>query len=380
MKVAHYTNDFSLHQINLADELYALLGDDFKYFEMCENVDAEKSSYLTITDRPYLVRVWKNERYMDIAKEWAATADAALFSSNDNMVKLICYRLERNLITFEGGERWFKRGLINIFSPRLLRSLWWYHTFYYKKPIYKLCSSAYGAGDQYKLFSFKDRCYKWGYFTKVDDIDLASRLVNTSKKVTIMWCARYLKLKHPELVIYLAYRLKQNGYSITIDMYGYGAEFENTRTLCEKLCVDDVVNFYGKMSNKEILEAMRNHDIFLFTSDRHEGWGAVVNEAMSNACAVVSSDAVGSTAFLIQEKKNGMIFKSGSIESLYDKVSYLIDNPGKRIDIATNAYVTMRDIWSPRQGAINFIQLSEDLLNGRDSSVTEGPCSKALPI
>ena len=34
---------------------------------------------------------------------------------------------------------------------------------------------------------------------------------------------------------------------------------------------------------------MEKADIFLFTSDRREGWGAVANEAMNSACALVVS-------------------------------------------------------------------------------------------
>ena len=36
---------------------------------------------------------------------------------------------------------------------------------------------------------------------------------------------------------------------------------------------------------------MEQADIYLFTSDRNEGWGAVANEAMNSACAMVA-DAI----------------------------------------------------------------------------------------
>ena len=72
---------------------------------------------------------------------------------------------------------------------------------------------------------------------------------------------------------------------------------------------------------------MRNHDIFIFTSDRQEGWGAVLNEAMDSGSTVVASDAIGSSPFLIKDGQNGFLFKSENHKSLYQKVAYLIDNP-----------------------------------------------------
>ena len=45
-----------------------------------------------------------------------------------------------------------------------------------------------------------------------------------------------------------------------------------------------------------------------------------------------------------------------------------------------NGYKTMRDVWSPKNAAINFLQLVEDIQQGRDCSIEDGPCSKTLPI
>lgn len=381
MKVAHYTSDFSLHQTNLSDELYDILGEDFKYFEMCEEVNEEKRSYKNIQDRPYLIRVWRDDPDLNIAKEWALTADVAMFATNEIMTPLIDARLKKGLLTFEGGERWLKKGLKNIFSPLLLRNQWRYHTWYFNKPIYKLCASAFGANDQYLLRSYVDKCYKWGYFTKVENELPSERFYNSrEKKISIMWCARFLDWKHPELVIGLAKLLKTQDYSFKIEMYGIGEELEATKSLCKEYDVQDVVTFKGKVSNDEILASMCCSDIFLLTSDRREGWGAVLNEAMSCGCPVVASNEIGSVPYLIKNNENGMVFVSKNLDSLCEKVTYLIDHPSIREKLGMNAFRTMKEVWSPKQAARNFIQLSDDLLHGRDSSIVEGPCSKALPI
>ena len=49
---------------------------------------------------------------------------------------------------------------------------------------------------------------------------------------------------------------------------------------------------------------MEKSEIFLFTSDKGEGWGAVLNESMNSACAVVASHAIGSVPFLLKDGEN----------------------------------------------------------------------------
>lgn len=381
MKVAIYTIMFSLHQTHVADELYSLCGSDFRFFEMRRNVDSEKASFIDIANRPYLVRVWEGKKEQNEAMEWALCADVARFSNDESVFPYMKARLDKNLLSFETGERWLKKGMINLLSPRLLKNIWHYYTLFRNKPLYKLCASAYTVNDQYLLGTFKNRCYKWGYFTKVEEINVESLIESRkSEKPTIMWCARFLRWKHPELVIKLASLLKFNGYDFQIDMFGTGAELKSVKALSQKLDVQDCVCFKGNVSNNEILKAMRQHDIFLFTSDRNEGWGAVLNEAMSNGCAVVASDEIGAVPFLVKHMKNGMIFRSGDLDSLYEKVVFLIDHPSERNMMARNAYLTMRDEWSPKQAAMNFLQLSKDLLEGKETLIKEGPCSKAVPL
>lgn len=383
MKVAIYSTMLSLHQTHVADELYKICGEDFRFFELRKNADVQKASFVDIAERPYLVKVWESDFAKNEAMNWALSADTARFSNDALSFPFLKARLDKNLLSFEAGERWLKKGLINLLSPRLLKSVLRYHFYFRNKPFYKLCASAYAANDQYLLGTFLNKCYKWGYFTKeIDDVDLKQpeSVSQNADAIPLMWCARFLNWKHPELPVKLAVKLKAAGYQFVIDMYGDGVELKNTKALAERLKVDDVVRFMGVHTNDEIQAAMRQHRIFLFTSDRQEGWGAVLNEAMSNGCTVVASNEIGSTPYLIDDGKNGLVFKSNSIDSLFEKVTYLIDHPSGRMEMAIEAYKTMKNIWSPHNAALNFIQLSKDLLNGYDTSIEIGPCSKANQV
>lgn len=158
-------------------------------------------------------------------------------------------------------------------------------------------------------------------------------------------------------------------------MYGSGALKDRINRLIYKLGVDDVVFLKGNLPNEQILQEMRNNEIFLFTSDKGEGWGAVLNEAMSQGCAVVASDLIGAAPFLIEDGKNGLLFKSESLNSLYKKVKLLLDEDYRTM-ISTNAVLTMQNLWNPQIAAERFIHLSDRMLRGLDTDYIDGPCSK----
>lgn len=382
MKLVFLTNLIHHHQVPLADEFYKLLGDGYKY------VTTEKMPQFLITggyerniEKSYLIKAEESNENKNIAQKLVDEADVVIIGSAPE--EYVTERIKAGKITFRYDERWFKSRPWYLTGPRGWINFYKNHIRYKNKPLYMLSASAYTANDVYAIGAYKNKCYKWGYFTKVDYLYEVETLQNldfsTSKENTLMWCGRFLKWKHPELPILLAHKLKEDGYQFIIDMFGSGDELENIKSLAKKLEVDDVVKFKGNLPNKNILEEMRQHKIYLFTSDRNEGWGAVLNESMANGCAVVASNLIGSAPFLINNGVNGLIFQSENIESFYQKVKSLLDDTQLCMTLSHNARCTMRKVWSPKNAAIRFLQLVEALQKGKDTPFIDGPCSKALP-
>ena len=392
MHIVFYSVVLNHHQAPVADALWELCGGDYTFVELSGLADT-KGAASDYSRRPYLLRAWKSHEAYGRAMELARTADVCVFSGVDAL-PFERERMKLGLLSFDMGERWLKRGWKSLLSPNLLR---WCIAYalggWDRKPLYKLGCSAFCAEDQYRLHTFRDRCYKWGYFTSVEKSEVEASLdVSASDMTTLMWCSRYLKLKHPELPVLLAHRLKRKGYRFRLDMYGSGEEEPGTKRLARDLGLVDVVRFHGAVSNGQVLKAMAQSDIFLFTSDRNEGWGAVANESMSNGCALVASDAIGSAPYLIEDGETGLMFKGPrtsssirnpdivSLDELCEKIEYLLDNPETMRQIRGNARKLMLDVWSPSNAARSLFQLANDLLSGRDTSLTGGPCSKAMPL
>ena len=383
MRLVFITNFVHHHQVPLADELYKILGDDYKYIATDPLPEwLIKGGYDANIQRTYIVKDYESREAHQYALKLADEADVVIIGSASE--EFIKERLKSNKLTFRYSERWFKKRPWFLTGIRGWRNYYLNHIRYNRKPLYLLAASAYTANDVYAIGAYKNKVFKWGYFTQVPKLNveevLTRRKENRLKRhqdVSILWVARLIGLKHPELPILLAKRLKDDGYRFSIDMFGSGEKEAYCRSLAHRIGVEDVVHFQGNRPNNEILEEMHNHDIFLFTSDKNEGWGAVLNEAMSNACAVVASDKIGAVPFLIQDGKNGLIYKSENGESLYRKVKYLIDDIDFRTRISKSAYNTISSIWSPLSATNRFIQLSEALLQKQETPFLEGPCSKA---
>lgn len=379
MKIVMLSNFINHHQSYVADELYNTPDIDYWFIETMALPEEQRClGYNDLSFKPYVISSYKSVELFRRAEDIINEADIVIIgSAPENMISK---RLRENKYTFRYSERYFKNRPWFFPDPRVWLSFYKNHIRYRKNNVFMLAASAYTANDLAHFHAYPNKIYKWGYFTKVEDFDLEASLdVSRRGRATILWCARFLSWKHPELPVLLAKKLKDEGYKFHLDMIGSGEKFDETVTLAKSLGVDDVVSFLGNMPNDEVLQQMRKHSIFLFTSDKNEGWGAVLNESMSNGCAVVASNKIGSAPFLISDGQNGLLFKSQDLDSLCSKVKDLLNNDEFRLTIAHSAVKTMREVWSPQNAARRFVQLAESIMKGKDTEYTDGPCSKAYP-
>lgn len=370
------TNFINHHQAPVADQLYAR--DDVEYHLVQTapmTAACIQNGYPDYSDRPYLINAYQSELLAQEAQKLIDTADVVILGASD--WRILGKRLRQNKLTFFYSERWFREGFFK--RPRLpLFYIKWHFLNNFRKA-YMLCSGAFVSKDCHKVGSYINKCFKWGYFVDVPQIDIKQVLESKSKsdRIKMLFVARFMVLKHPELPVKLARILKDRGYDFEINMYGTGECENDTKELIDCVDVADCVNLRGNVPNSEILEQMRQHHIYLFTSDRNEGWGAVLGEAMSNGCVPVTSDKIGATPYLVENGHNGLIFKDRNLENLVNQVIYLIDNPSERERMAYAAYKTMKDIWSPENATNSLMDLIRSIQSGKIKPADYGPCSKA---
>ncbi len=285
-------------------------------------------------------------------------------------------RIKAGKLTFTYNERWFKEGFWKHPGDvyRAIKDF----TLNNNKNFYQLCSSAYTAYDFNRVFAFPNRKFRWGYFPEVKPQN-ADELLQSKTKNSILWVARFLELKHPEAVIEVAKRLKEDGLDFEINMIGGGILEEEMRQQVKQQGLNDCVHFLGTMPPEEVRKYMEHSQIFLFTSDFHEGWGAVLNEAMNSCCAVVASHAIGSVPYLIKHGENGYIYSSGDHDELYQYVKNLLANPALAHQLGKNAYQTMTNLWNSKTAVTRLYEFCSAKLSGAPLPIyQDGPLSKDL--
>lgn len=380
MKITFFSNFFNHHQESLSQALFE--AKDVEYYFVATKRIPQARIDLGYTDRnklyPFIICSYESEESSRKAHMLAETSDIVIIgSASDSYIE---NRLKNGKLTFKYSERFFKNGINWKNFINRWACIFWKFKRFEQYPLYVLCASAYTSADVNTFANFKGRCFKWGYFTKVNMdymLEASESDATSSEMIPLMWCARFLNWKHPELPVKLARCLKEKGYKFSLDMYGTGVELERTKKLARDLDVCDVVNFCGVLPNEQILEQMKKHEVFLFTSDFNEGWGAVLNEAMSCGCAVVASHAIGSVPFLIQDGINGLIYENENLYSLTEKVEFLLTHPSDRFSMRQKAILTMQKHWNATVAANRFIELVRYLLNAKESPHTYsyGICS-----
>lgn len=375
MKIAFFSNFFNHHQVQLCDRLSYLTKNNF-YFVATSQLPEErrKLGYREMDSRfSYVIPAYESDEKYEYALTLALECDVVIIGSAPD--SFVSERVKRNKITFRYRERVFKE------KPVIYKIPYWiiknYVKYHQYKNQYVLCASAYTAKDFRLTFSFLERTFKWGYFPETIKYTDIKKTISRKRKNSILWVGRLIDWKHPEIAIYLAKMLKNKGYEFNLSIIGMGDMEEAIQRLILEYSLQDNVQLLGAMSPEQVREHMLLSEIFLFTSDRNEGWGAVLNESMNSGCAVVANKDIGAVPYLLEDDKNGLIYTGNDVDQIFGKVVCLLTDKDKRVQLSYNAYKTIVDVWNAEEAAKRFIDLCDALRSGKPSPYSDGPCSRA---
>ena len=384
MKVTFYSNFLTHHQVPFCLEMKKLLGDDFKFVSTVKIFQWRLDLGFKDLDQEYdfVVRAYENDEEYAKAKKLADESDIVIIGSTTD--DLIEDRLKADKITFRYRSRilLFTDG----FWKTILNKEKW-HLLYqrhlkYKnnKNLYMLCANAYGANDFSALGLYKDKMYKWSYFLETNQYDIDKLIEEKEKneKMEIVWVARFIGWKHPEIAIFLAKNLKEQNYHFKLKMLGTGYLEEEMKRKIKEFKLEDVVEIVGQVPSDKVKDYYEKANIFIGTSDSNEGWGAVVNEAMNAGCTVIANKKMGSVPFLIKDKETGIIYRN--YQELEDAVKLVIEDKELRKKLGKNAYEYITEKWTAKVGAENLVKLFESIIEGNEVEIKEGPVSKAIKI
>jgi glycosyltransferase involved in cell wall biosynthesis len=322
----------------------------------------------------YIIRTYEGASEYEKAKKLIGESDVVIFG--DCPSEYIKFRNTESKTSFLYNERFFKKGMWRRYIPTTYKKI--YNRILKYPNIKILCASAFLPLDLQKCGYSVKNCYKWGYFTEF--IDYSKNSFEDKKKNVrplILWAGRFIEWKHAMDAIDVAIRLLNDGYDFDMNIIGSGKLEKELKSKVHAKGLSGRAKFLGSLSPQRVRAHMEKADIYLFTSDKNEGWGAVLNEAMNSGCAVIASHAIGSVPFLIRNKENGMIYKSGDINELYEITKYLLGNQEECRRLGKNAYFTIKNEYNPEIAAERLVRFAMGLIKNEQYEFNGGVLSPA---
>lgn len=380
MTVTFVSNFMNHHQLPFSEEMLRLTGGGYTAVVTKPAPEARlKLGYADMNKLPFVMRAYDSEESYRACLDKILNDDMVIFGSCPD--EFVYRRAQTGKPFLIYSERFFKKGTYRRFIPVTYKKIYDRMLKHEGENVSIICSSAYLPYDL-QLLKKNFRIYKWGYFPQTNEYELNALFSQkTGEKIRLLWVGRFISWKHPEDAVAVAQRLKKDGYSFELDMVGDGPMMEKLHALIEKKGLSEEVRLTGAKSPDEVRTYMERANIFMFTSDYNEGWGAVMNEAMNSGCAVVASHAVGSVPFLVRHGENGLVYRSGDVNDLYSCVKSLCDAPARREALGKAAYETVTGEWSAATATERLYSIMEAKVNGCAEPVyQDGPCSVAQVI
>lgn len=169
-----------------------------------------------------------------------------------------------------------------------------------------------------------DRVFPFAYFLP----DVAARPSCSGAAdgcFRFVYVGQLIELKRVGLLIAALSRLEAREFKL--DVVGVGPLESELRALAERL-LPGRVKWHGRLPSTEVPGVVGRADCLVLPS-RHDGWGAVVSEAIMVGTPAICSDHCGS-AGVVRASRVGGVFRSGDIAGLSDLLLQALD--GGRVD------------------------------------------------
>jgi glycosyltransferase involved in cell wall biosynthesis len=159
------------------------------------------------------------------------------------------------------------------------------------------------------------------------------------KKYTILYLSRIIHRKGLDILIKAFKKLETKTEGVRLLIVGDGSFRLFCQDLARKLFLKNV-HFIGSVQFEKSAIYYKISDVFVLPSclrGHSEAWGLVINEAMSMAKPIITTDAVGAVHDLVKNGFNGYVVKSANVDELYDALRKLFHDKKTRIKMGRNS-------------------------------------------
>jgi glycosyltransferase involved in cell wall biosynthesis len=181
-------------------------------------------------------------------------------------------------------------------------------------------ADAYGkmVGDRCPIWNIPYYCDNWPFLS-------IPRLWQNDEKPHFLYCGQMVARKGVDLLIKCFCRLAADHRNVRLTMVGDGPL---RRPLMESvpLSMRDRVDWPGFKQVDQLPSYFAQANVFVLPSV-HDGWGVVINQALSAGMPVIASHGVGAAADLVSDQANGIIVPAKDEAALTEAMRFFAENP-----------------------------------------------------
>lgn len=362
LTILHVVGVISHHQLPLAHELVKLVGiENFRLVAMDPpSYERDKLGWNTRIKESWILRPNDVEKDNKEFEFWWQHADVVI--CDQRLFKLMKERINYGKLTFYMSERWWKPpiGMLRLLHPSFLIMTLNFLKLSSSPYFYYLPIGTYAARDISRIVNLHNRMFQWGYFTASQNVLSISE--RNKSELKVLWVGRMLEWKRVDTLIHAFSLMYKECSNATLTLVGDGDQREKLELLAKKLIPTESYKFISSIPAEEVINLMRQHHVYVLSSNEYEGWGAVVNEAISSGCSVIASDGAGSAKTMIEHGYNGLLFKAGDYRVLSEYLSLIAHNESFRRRLIKNAWFSFTQNWLPEIAAKRFLHVSEAII------------------
>ncbi len=151
--------------------------------------------------------------------------------------------------------------------------------------------------------------------------------INVKQPYQLISIARYEQGKNLHHQIELVYKLKPHFNEITLDLYGFGNEWDNLQQLIDQYDANDYIRIRGY--SNQLKNVYESATLSLITS-HSEGFSLAILESLNHNTPVIAYDVPYGPNEIIQDDINGNLIPYGNTSLLFDRVYQLLNDINKR--------------------------------------------------
>ncbi len=150
-------------------------------------------------------------------------------------------------------------------------------------------------------------------------------------------------------------QLHQQHSNVSLQILGEGPERERLQHTIREFHLEQVVSLPGKVSERNVLEALHASHLFVSAS-WSEGISNAVLEAMAVGLPVISTD-VGGMRELIQHRQNGLLVSPGDCSGLCSKIKSIAESESLYNKLVKSGRTTVEKNFQLNRQVEEFLQI-----------------------